>query len=593
MTRRARNELAPETGRRALVGTVATAAGFALALGAWLGAAGFATSGFAFSVTPRQAVPVVGVFFLAYVALGLALVLWRLIFGRGRRRWKAIGQRLVQAMATVTSWVLLIVTFLPMKGSEAFVRSGRLTTLQLNVIGLAAILVVGVVLGLAIGFLVGRILAVLRRRLTSGGMKAVGTVAAVAALVVVFVGPSVRAPRQADIQAAVPGFPRVAIIGVDGCDWEKLEPLIASGKVPTFARLVENGCYGPLLSLDELISPRIWTTIATGKDPEKHGIYDFVNERGVPVNATMVRAAPVWRIASAGGATVAVVGWYVTWPAERVHGVLISDRLHSLMRGPVQMLHSLTGTPTNARLESFGHFSFDPGYKAYSPSDKRYQQNRIVDEPLRWGYLRDLIYSTLARWLLPVYKPDFTAMYFRGVDFVQHFFWKYSDPEPFGDVSPEDEEAYGEVIGNYYVYQDSILEELLRALGDDVNVMVVSDHGFRPRLEIDPKRPQLTGMHDRRGVFIASGPAFKATGYLEGATVYDIAPTALAVMGLPVAEDMDGRVLTETIRESHLEVFPLRSTPSYEPALGRVESELDSTMDESIREQLRSLGYIE
>jgi arylsulfatase A-like enzyme len=100
-------------------------------------------------------------------------------------------------------------------------------------------------------------------------------------------------------------------------------------------------------------------------------------------------------------------------------------------------------------------------------------------------------------------------------------------------------------------------------------------------------------MHDLKGVFIASGPAFRNGGYYEGATILDIAPTALAVMGLPVAEDMDGRVLEEIIRDDHLKTHPVSSIPSYESVVGRRRGEIGSAMDESIRDQLRSLGYIE
>jgi hypothetical protein len=263
------------------------------------------------------------------------------------------------------------------------------------------------------------------------------------------------------------------------------------------------------------------------------------------------------------------------------------------LRGPLQMYHSLRGRPTNERLEWFGDFSFDAGYKRYPETEKRYQQNRIVDEPLRWGYLRDLIYSRISQALVPIYDPTLTVVYFRGIDFVQHFFWQYSEPELFSDVTREDVAAYGNVITEYYLYQDGLLRNLLASVGEDVNVILVSDHGFTARTDIDPGRPQLTGMHDVRGVIIASGPAFRSSGYFEGATILDVAPTALAVVGLPVAEDMDGRALAEIIAEDHLETHPVASIPSYEPALRMETGEVGSPMDESIMGQLKSLGYIE
>ncbi len=569
--------------------------GFALAVGALLGVAGLKTSGFVLTLLPSQVLPILIALAVAYMVLsGLVLLLTARARARGGTD-SASERAVLTALFTATLWVTLVLMFLPLKGSEAFVRADTLTTLQLNVIGLALVLVVGLVAGWLLAWILSVGLSFLRMLVRGRRVLVIGGTCAALAVVILIVGVHVRTGVTGSVGTAPAGAetPRVAIIGVDGCDWEKLGPLVDSGRLPNFQRIMERGAYGPLMSEPPLVSPRIWTTIATGKTADKHGIRDFVNESGVPVNATMRTAAPVWDIVSSFGLPVGVVGWYVTWPVDEANGFLLSDRLHSLLRGPVQMLQSLGGRPTNARLESFGAFAFDAGYKRYPKDDLRYQLNRIVDEPLRWGYLRDAIYSRMSTALTPAYRPTLSAVYLRGVDFVQHFFWQYADPEPFGGVPEENISAYGEVIDNYYVYTDALLGRLLEALGDDVNIIVVSDHGFQPRRDLDPGRPQLTGTHDIAGVIIASGPAFRAAGQIEGATIFDITPTALAVMGLPVGEDMDGRVLTEIMREEHMAVHPLSFVPSYEPAVGKERGEVGSAMDDAIREQLKSLGYIE
>ncbi len=570
-------------------------AGFALAVGALLGVAGLRTSAFVLTLLPSQVLPILIGLAVVYTVLG-GLVL--LLTARARKRGRTAGaseRAVMTTLFTATLWVTLVLMFLPLKGAEAFVRADTLTTLQLNAIGLAVVLVVGLVAGWLLAWALSVVLSFLRMRVHGRGIPLLGAACAALAVVILIVGVQARTGVTGGLGPAPAGAetPRVAIIGVDGCDWEKLGPLVESGRLPNFRRLMDRGAYGPLMSEPPLVSPRIWTTIATGKTADKHGIRDFVNEAGVPVNATMRSAVPVWDIVSSFGLPVGVVGWYVTWPVDEVNGFLLSDRLHSLLRGPVQMLQSLGGRTTNDRLESFGAFTFDAGYKRYPRDDLRFQLNRIVDEPLRWGYLRDAIYSRMSTALTPGYRPALSAVYLRGVDFVQHFFWQYADPEPFGGVPEEDISAYGEVIDSYYVYTDVLLGRLLEALGNDINVIVVSDHGFKPRRDLDPGRPQLTGTHDVAGVIIASGPAFRAAGAIDGATIFDIAPTALAVMGLPVGEDMDGRVLTEIIRQEHMAVHPLSFVPSYEPAVGRERGEVGSTMDDSIREQLKSLGYIE
>ena len=594
------NQIGPETDaprRSAAIEVAAFAVAYALLAAAVLGALGLRTSGFTFTLAILQLLPLVLLSFVAYLVVGLIA----LAPGFVRRRAHAGARtrsRLVFAMTTVTLWVFLAVSFLPVKGSETFVRAGTLTTFQLNMLGLAGVFVIGLLAGWLASFLGTRLLRALHGVLTQKSMRLLGFGLAGLAIMALFAGPPLRGRGFSHLTLPDAGTwnerPRLAVIGVDGCDWEMLGPLVEAGELPNFARLMERGSYGPLLSMDPMISPRIWTTIATGETPEEHGIVGFTNAAGVPVNARMRKSPALWEIVSAYGGVVAVNGWYVTWPTDDVRGYMVSDRVHSLLRGATQIWHSIEGEPTNERLARFGEFSFDAGYKRFPKTETAYQQNRIVDEPLRWGYLRDTIYGRLSHELLPRYEPDLAMVYFRGIDFVQHFFWQYTDRAEFPYVTDQQAREYGEVIANYYRYQDGLLGRLLDDLGDDVNILLVSDHGFKARLLPDPNMPELTGTHDRRGVIIAAGPAFRSSGYVEGATILDVAPTSLAVLGLPVTGTMDGRILLELLRPEHLERYPTRIVEGYGTALGRsVETESGSSMDESIKEQLRSLGYIQ
>lgn len=582
---------------RPFLSVVWASAALALSVGVWIGFRGVATSAFSFALGAGQTLTLLAFLFVGYLILGSVICL-PILFSRKPDASRAAMHRVLRAAGSLTLWFFLGITFLPLKGSEMSIKAGKLTTLQLNVIGLAVVLVGGAVVACIVAAVALRIAAWLEQRTGARGMRILGAGLAAAAIIVFAAGSALRAGSLTKLRLpeglSSAGVPRVVIIGVDGCDWEVLGPLVEEGRLPTFARLMEQGCYGPLRSVEPLVSPCIWTTISTGKTLDKHGIPDFVNELGAPVNATMLRATPLWDIASAYGLPVGVVGWYVTWPANRVNGYLISDRMHSLLRGPTQIMESLSGRSTNERLAEFGRFTLDPGYKRLPRTDQLYRENRIVDEPLRWGYLRDRIYGDIMVATAGLSKPTLGAVYYRGVDFVQHFFWRYADPAPFGDVSQDERDRFGDVIANYYVYQDGLLARLLAAIGSDANVILVSDHGFRPKLERKPSMPELTGEHDIIGVFIASGPAFKAGGRVENATILDVAPTALTVMGLPVAEDMDGRPLTGIIRDEHLARFPLAFVPSYEGVLPRRAAQAGpASMDESIKEQLKSLGYID
>src|SRR5215470_2537970 len=123
---------------------------------------------------------------------------------------------------------------------------------------------------------------------------------------------------------------RVIVLGLDGMDPETVDLLMSEGKMPNFARLRQDGAYGRLISSKPLLSPIIWTTIATGKTPEQHHIGHFVavNEKSgeqLPVTSQMRKVKALWNILSDVGRRVDVVGWWATWPAETVRGTVVSD----------------------------------------------------------------------------------------------------------------------------------------------------------------------------------------------------------------------------------------------------------------------------
>ena len=122
------------------------------------------------------------------------------------------------------------------------------------------------------------------------------------------------------------------VLGLDGADPATIDLLMSEGKLPNFARLRQKGAYAPLRSAEPLLSPVIWTTIATGKTPDQHGIGHFVAVNSatgeqLPVTSAMRKVKAVWNILSAAGRSTDVVGWWATWPAETIRGAVVSDHL--------------------------------------------------------------------------------------------------------------------------------------------------------------------------------------------------------------------------------------------------------------------------
>jgi hypothetical protein len=150
------------------------AVGLALATGALLGVTGLRTSGFALSLTPRQVIPILAALAVVYaVFAGLIL----LFTTRARRRdetGRGSERAVFRTLLTVTLWVALVLMFLPLKGSEAFVRADTLTTIQLNLIGLAAVIVVGSIAGWLLTWILSSILGLFRKVVPARGLPSVG-----------------------------------------------------------------------------------------------------------------------------------------------------------------------------------------------------------------------------------------------------------------------------------------------------------------------------------------------------------------------------------------------------------------------------------
>ena len=96
---------------------------------------------------------------------------------------------------------------------------------------------------------------------------------------------------------------RVLLIGWDAADWSFIHPLIEAGKMPVMEKLIESGVSGKIATLQPILSPMLWTSIATGKRADKHDILGFVEPspdgKGIrPVSSTSRKSKAIWNILS-------------------------------------------------------------------------------------------------------------------------------------------------------------------------------------------------------------------------------------------------------------------------------------------------------
>jgi len=417
---------------------------------------------------------------------------------------------------------------------------------------------------------------------------------------------------------------KIAILGLDGADWEIIDPLIAKGELPNLARLKSRGAWGNMKTMMPWLSPLLWTSVATGKPPEEHGIVDFLVEdkttgKAVPVSSRWRKVKALWNIFTDAERPSAFIAWWATWPSEPVDGFMVSDRVaYSLFgfvksepepagatwpAGYFQEIRSRIVSDRSIPLEDVRRFAdVSPAEFAELRRKVEADPKSAYQEPI--NHLTKILagqrtYQAIALDILKRGQPDLFSIYYEGIDEVCHRFAHYMPPK-MDMVTAAEYGRYHEVVARYYRYQDDLLGEILARLSPDTVVLVLSDHGFQnglSRPKDDP--PYVEGKpglwHRRYGIFIAAGPVIKP-GPLDTTSLLDIAPTVLYLSGLPLAEDMPGRVIKEAIRDDFLARHPARTLPSYEGIGRRLEETrpvvASSDTDQELVENLRRLGYI-
>ncbi len=261
---------------------------------------------------------------------------------------------------------------------------------------------------------------------------------------------------------------RVLVIGIDGGTFDLIRPWAEAGDLPNLARLMTEGVHGPLESTLPPVTSPAWPTFATGKNPGKHGVFDFIRPMGGQfemVNATSIRAPTLWQILSEAGRQVGVMNVPVTYPPAPVNGFIIAG-----------MLSPVGGTFTYPAdlLDRYAH-RMKPYRIAPHVQYKRGNEVEFVAD------LLDLVErrGEYALRLMDDYPYDFLMFHFQATDVMQHAFWKFVDPtHPRYD--PESGARFGPALRQVYRRVDGFIGQMLDRIADDTTVIVMSDHGFGP-----------------------------------------------------------------------------------------------------------------
>jgi predicted AlkP superfamily phosphohydrolase/phosphomutase len=403
--------------------------------------------------------------------------------------------------------------------------------------------------------------------------------------------------ERSEPELSPPTGDRVVLIGVDAATWDVMRPLMAAGDLPNFRGLVERGWSGVLRSMEPMVSPALWTTIASGHPPSVHGISGFLaptqDGASAPVTSNLRRVETLWTIATRAGRTVNVIGWFVTWPAEPINGVMVSDRI-----GPQRENDPyLGGADVSTEHPGVTPISFMPTAMSLivRPEDFPSPAERKFHEEFRI-YPVDATRTAIAEYALSEMPADLTMIYLWGVDPTQHWFWKYHDPAHWiGLPIPKEEmERIGDPVSKYYRDTDEFLGRILAKLRPSDTIIVVSDHGAGPVTKYDPKKANVSGDHRIDGIIIAAGPPIRHGTAAEPPGLLDLTPSVLYLLGLPAGRDMPGRVITEMLTPEWMRAHPERRVATWERGNGPADRwPIVTKGDQHIKEKLRSLGYLQ
>jgi tetratricopeptide (TPR) repeat protein len=403
---------------------------------------------------------------------------------------------------------------------------------------------------------------------------------------------------------------KVLLVGWDAADWKVITPLMDRGLMPATRSLVESGVSGQMATLSPVLSPMLWTSIATGKRPYKHGILGFTEPSpasGIqPITNLSRKTKAVWNILNQNGLRCNVVGWWPSHPAEPINGVMVSNHYHQangpldggwpIRPGTVYPAH-LAETLADLRvhpedLDPEGHIlPFIPKAPTIDQDKDRRLETcaKIIAECAS--------IQSCATHLIGHGPWDFMAVYFDAIDHFSHAFMRYHPPQQ-DWISDDDFDLYQNVVSAGYVFHDMMLARLLELAGSGVTVILMSDHGFHPdhqRRRTLPSEPAGPAAEHRDfGIFVMRGPGIKRDELVHGVGLLDVTPTILTLFGLPVGEDMDGRPLVGAF-EQHPSITSIPSWDAVEGDDGRHPPDRHLTAADAREgiEQLVALGYIE
>ena len=397
--------------------------------------------------------------------------------------------------------------------------------------------------------------------------------------------PEIR-PRTA---AEGPERPRLRLytVAVEGATLDAILPLAEQGRVPFLAAMLRDGAAGRLETLTPYSRAAVWTSLATGKNPYRHGIlgdrvwpfpplgpearfellpagilfrtWGLPGVRPLPVDRRRQRALDLWQVLSRLGVRSATLGWPVTDPPFGELDFSVSEAFFRPEPPPGSALPE--GVAERAALFALGVGDLGPVRRnPFGPDPSPRVLSALAGDGWR---------QSLSLFLVEQY-PDVDALFLvlPGLASVsEESFGGYAEVQ-FEGGDGEAERAAHDELAAYYGGIDRFLARLWERVPQPAMLAVVSPAGTARRgwgwgLSGDPELRGTLGA-GADGVLMFLGGDIEPGTRFRGARLTDLVPTVAYAFGLPIAKDLDGQVITAAFDPVRVARQPLSFVPTYE-----------------------------
>lgn len=268
---------------------------------------------------------------------------------------------------------------------------------------------------------------------------------------------------------------RLILLGLDGATFDLFGPWMEEGILPNMARLAADGAWGDLESTRPPTTPTAWSACLTGKNPGRHGIFDFRHSpledtRRPLISSRSIKGRKLWHLINEHGKQTGFLNVPITYPPEEVNGYMVSG----LMTPDDSSDYTYPAILKSHLKRTIGEYVVNIDIAKYD----------VAREDDALDFLNDLMHAFEQRrkamlWLMDTYDVDFFMPVYIMPDRIQHLFWKYLDPTQ-SDYNTARGERMRVKLREAYKAMDDMIGELLDRMDDNTNLLAMSDHGFGP-----------------------------------------------------------------------------------------------------------------